>query len=103
MAKEYVDPRYIDKAKLYALLERLFAGQSWRAEVSLIQWTEASNFRCVRHQGSKADFVLGSEREVGHRDAHRFIKGRRLSWTIVFHRPYHSPQMLQEELDSVAP
>lgn len=36
MAKEYVDPRYIDKSKLYALLARLFAGQSWQAEVSLI-------------------------------------------------------------------
>ena len=36
MVKEYVDPRYIDKVKLHALLARLFAGQSWQAEVSPI-------------------------------------------------------------------
>lgn len=38
MAKEYVDPRYIDKAKLYALLARLFAGQPWQAEVRRGKW-----------------------------------------------------------------
>jgi hypothetical protein len=36
MVTKYVEARYIDKVKLHALLGRLFAGQSWQAEVSLI-------------------------------------------------------------------
>jgi hypothetical protein len=68
MVETIVDPRYINKVKLYALLSSLFAG-SWRAEVSLTKWTETSNVRFAKVQGSEADFIPDSKREVGDRDA----------------------------------
>ena len=68
MVEKIVDTRYINKDKLYELLSHLFAGR-WQAEVSLTWWIEAFNVRRAKHQGSEADFVLDSKREMGDRDA----------------------------------
>ncbi|KAF2465826.1 uncharacterized protein BDR25DRAFT_306562 [Lindgomyces ingoldianus] len=38
MNTEYVEPRYVDKVKLHALLARLFPEQSWRAEIRRGKW-----------------------------------------------------------------